>query len=79
MSKLRKMVLQGWIEAEEDEQVKPYMNRKGELSVEDGCILSGPRVLISPQLHSNVLDEIHEGHPGICGGVLPGAMSGGQG
>ena len=66
LSKLRKMMHQGWMEAEEDEQVKPYMNRRGELSVEDGCILCGTRVLISPQLRSKVLDEIHKGHPGIC-------------
>ena len=45
--------------------MKPYSNRMGELSVESGCVLWGTRVIIPPSLQSKVIDEIHEGHPGI--------------
>ena len=44
---------------------RPYAKRKAELSVEQGCLLWGHRVVIPPQLRTRVIDEIHEGHPGI--------------
>ena len=66
LAKLRRRVLHGWPErAEEEEELKPYTSRKGELSVEDGCILWGTRVVVPPQLRSRVMDELHEGHPGM--------------
>ena len=66
LSKVRKLVMQGWTtEGEEKGQLQPFASRKGELSVEDGCLLWGTRVIVSPQLRSAVLDELHEGHPGI--------------
>ena len=67
LAKARKLVLQGWsAESGEVEELKPYATRRGELSVEDGCLLWGTRVIVPPQLRSAVLDELHEGHPGIC-------------
>ena len=39
LSKVRKLVLEGWSEMKGDEQFKPYATRKDELSVEDGCVL----------------------------------------
>ena len=65
LSKVRKLVLEGWTETKGDEQFKPYATRKDELSVKDGCVLWGIRVVVPPQLHSRVMDELHEGHPGI--------------
>ena len=65
LAKVRKFVLQGWPEGEVNEQMSPYAQRKDELSVEDGCVLWGTRVVVPPQLQAKVIDEIHEGHPGI--------------
>ena len=66
LAKVRRQVLRGWPErAEEEEELKPYTSRRGELSVEDGCILWGTRVVVPPQLRSRVMDELHEGHPGM--------------
>ena len=36
------------------------------LSIEDGCLLRGSRVVVPPKLCSRVVDELHEGHPGIA-------------
>ena len=65
LAKVRKFVLQGWPEGEVKEHMSPYAQRKDELSVEDGCVLWGTRVVVPPQLRAKVIDEIHEGHPGI--------------
>ena len=45
--------------------MSPYMQRKDELSVEEGCLLWGTRVIVPPQLRAKVIEEIREGHPGI--------------
>ncbi|CAB4004480.1 LOW QUALITY PROTEIN: uncharacterized protein K02A2.6-like [Paramuricea clavata] len=42
----------------------PVMS-KLELSVEDGCLLWGTRVIIPPPGRSNILTELHEAHPGV--------------
>ena len=66
LAKVRRQVLRGWPErAEEEEELKPYTSRRGELIVEDGCILWGTRVVVPPQLRSRVMDELHEGRPGM--------------
>lgn len=43
----------------------PYTSRKNELLVLDGCALWGSRVIVPPAGHSKVLEELHDGHPGI--------------
>ena len=66
LSKVWKLVMPGWTtEGEEKGQLQPFASRKWELSVEDGCLLWGTQVIVPPQLRSAVLDELHEGHPGI--------------
>ena len=47
------------------EALAPYRNRRAELSVEEGCLLWGTRVLILTDLQPKVLEELHKGHPGI--------------
>ena len=56
---------EGWPEQVEEEQLKPFTAKKGELSIESGCVLWGTRVIVPAPLCSKVMDELHEGHPGI--------------
>lgn len=38
--------------------------RRDELSVKEGCILWGNRVIIPPQRRQTLMEELHEAHPG---------------
>ena len=48
-----------------DEKLKPYYQKRGELSVYQGCVVWGPRVLIPHNLQNQILQLLHEGHLGI--------------
>ena len=41
-----------------------YWKYRNELSLFDGCILRGNRVIIPPEGRIRVMDLLHEGHPG---------------
>ena len=56
----------GWPSHCPDLEMKPYWNRREDLSLEDGCLLWGRRVVIPVKLQGNLLDELHECHPGMC-------------
>ena len=43
----------------------PFQRRITELSVEDGCLLLGSRVVIPNSLTEMVLNELHQAHPGM--------------
>ena len=47
-------------------EINKYMRRFYELTVEDGTLLRGNRVIIPPTLRDTVLNELHDTHPGIC-------------
>ncbi|KAL5517655.1 hypothetical protein EMCRGX_G003243 [Ephydatia muelleri] len=64
LSRVRRMVLHGW-QQQEGVDFQPYEQRKHELSVEDGCVLWGSRVVIPPAGREAVVRLLHEGHPGI--------------
>ena len=67
LSKVLTWMASGWppsTEAAATEDLRPYTNRKLELSVEDGCLLWGRRVVIPPQGHVKLLEELHDSHPG---------------
>ena len=64
LSAVRRMVQQGW-HYNGDVDLRPFSQRKDELSVQDGCVLWGNRVIV-PQLgQTKVLAELHQGHPGV--------------
>ena len=48
-----------------DSSFSPYLSRKTELSVLDGCILWGSRVVIPAQGQKAVLHELHSAHSGM--------------
>ena len=44
--------------------LQPYLRHRNELTVQNGCILYGIRVVIPPKFQSKLLQLLHETHPG---------------
>ena len=65
MSRALKFTEQGWPEICPNENLRQYWVRRNELSVQDGCLLWGCRVVIPPQGQKGIMDKLHEAHPGI--------------
>ena len=66
LSQVLDRVLSGWPRTTEaTETLKPYERRREELSLQDGCLLWGNRVIIPDTAQARVLEELHVGHPGI--------------
>ena len=67
LKQVQRYVLDGWPDKIRDDSVelKPYFYRRSELSVENGCILWGSRVVIPSCLTNKVLTLLHEQHVGI--------------
>ena len=64
LSAVRRMVQQGW-QYNGDVDLHPFSQGKNDLSIQDGCVLWGNRVIV-PQLgQAKVLVEMHQGHPGV--------------
>ena len=65
LSKVREWLLSGWPSQEsEEDSFKPYERRRYELSVEEGCILWGSRVVLPPKGRKSIVKMFHEGHIG---------------
>ena len=65
--KVLEFTLSGWSEAEcKNDSLRPYWFRREELSLDDGCLLWGRRVVVPESLQDQMLDELHECHPGMC-------------
>ena len=57
----------GWNQEKcDDPDLKPFFIRRDELSVEQGCLMWGMRVIIPPNLRRPVLNELHWAHPGAA-------------
>ena len=56
----------GWPHVQDNPKIKPYFAKKDELSLYDGCILWGTRIVIPAPDRDAVLMELHEGHPGMA-------------
>lgn len=65
LSQVRSFVMNGWPAECANTAMKPYICRKTELSIQDGCIMWGSRVVIPPQGRQRLVEELHESHPGV--------------
>ena len=65
LAKVREFVLQGWPSSVSAQDLKPFITRQQELSVEQGCVLRGSRVVVPTTLKGKVLELLHDGHPGV--------------
>ena len=45
--------------------LRPFYDRRHELTVEEGCILWGYRVIVPKVLREKLLQELHKDHPGV--------------
>ena len=68
LSLVLKYTMEGWPRCLDQSQheLRPYFNQKEYLSVEQGCILLGYRVIIPAKYHGRLLNELHNDYPGIC-------------
>ncbi|KAK3750753.1 hypothetical protein QZH41_000844, partial [Actinostola sp. cb2023] len=66
LANVKEYLLRGWPDdtVTVDPKLATYKAKKLELSVQDGCVLWGARVVIPPQGRKLVLEELHRAHPG---------------
>ncbi|KAK3769860.1 hypothetical protein RRG08_036909 [Elysia crispata] len=64
LMKVYEFCLNGWPDECVQEELRPFKNKKLELSLEDGCILWGTRVVIPKTLQNKVLSMLHDKHIG---------------
>jgi hypothetical protein len=57
--------MSGWPNYCQDIEIQPYFRNREELTVDNGCLLWGRRVVIPTCWRENMLAELHEGHPGM--------------
>ena len=62
-----KYTTEGWPQYKEDVQLaaRPYYALRGELSVYDGLLLRGSRIVIPESLRKEMLEKVHLGHLGV--------------
>ncbi|KAI7806716.1 hypothetical protein IRJ41_010699 [Triplophysa rosa] len=65
LSRVREYVLKGWPDHSNSNEFAPYKQRQQELSVQDGCVLWGARIVIPEQGRSGLLEQLHQSHPGM--------------
>ncbi len=65
LARVRQVLLMGGVFQKESPEFKLYAARQTELSVQDGCILWGARVIVPLQGRKDVLQQLHQCHPGI--------------
>lgn len=64
LRRIREFVISGWPE-NIDENLKMYKTKEKELTVENGCLMWGYRVIIPECLRKEILGELHSSHLGI--------------
>ena len=64
LSSVVQCLRQGW-PMQSSPELHPFLSKKSELSLYQGCVLWGSRVVVPVQGREAVLQELHEGHPGM--------------
>nr|XP_033495922.1 uncharacterized protein K02A2.6-like [Epinephelus lanceolatus] len=64
LSRVREYVLRGWPK-NQDRDFVHYRQRQQELSVQDGCVLWGARIVIPEKGRAPMMEQLHQSHPGM--------------
>ena len=59
-----------------DSSLRPYWQLRGEITVGDGLLMRGQRIIVPESLQTETLRKIHEGHQGIVRCRLRARISG---
>ena len=64
---LKHTIMQGWAKTikQVPPELQPYWTFREELTIEDGLILEGTRIVIPGKQHQAILKQIHKGHLGL--------------
>ena len=65
LSCVHRFLLSGWPTQKLGQEFQPYVSRKNELSVLDGCVLWSSRIVIPPKGRQPLLEELHNTHLGV--------------
>ena len=66
LAKVYDLTLHGWFpNCNRGNEMYPYFSKQEELSLENGCLLWGSRVIIPNIYRDQLLQELHTMHPGI--------------
>ncbi|XP_062855259.1 uncharacterized protein K02A2.6-like [Trichomycterus rosablanca] len=66
LRQLKKHCVDGWPDKfSVEEVIHPYLPFSGEITVQNGVLLKGERIVIPASLQADVLNKLHEGHLGI--------------
>lgn len=60
-------VIKGWTDDPNsvDQELKPCFTRRNELTVNQGCLFWGIRVVVPQSLQKNIINELHVSHIGV--------------
>ena len=67
LSQVYSYTLNGWPTSSKSlpDKIKPFFNKRFELTVNNRCLLWGIRVIIPDKFHPDILHLLHDGHPGM--------------
>ena len=67
LQQLRDVVLQGWPSqrSQTPHEIHPYWNIRDEISLYEGILYRGERIIVPTTMRSEMLERIHESHLGI--------------
>ena len=65
LSQVYRFMLEGWPQRRVDDCLKPFYQRKDQLTMDQGCLLWRTRVIIPLSLQARLLQELHYTHPGM--------------
>ena len=63
--KVYQYVMEGWPHKPVEDSIKPFYQRKDQLSADQGCLLWGLRTIIPTILQACMLKELHSAHAGM--------------
>ena len=64
LKQVKHFVLKGWPRQAPNQALVPYFRRRNDLTIQNGCIICGIRIVIPSVFQSKLLHILHETHPG---------------
>lgn len=65
LSRVMYFVKNGWPCEKPENELLPFYRVRDELTVEEGCLLRGIRVIVPDRYRDDILNELHGNHPGM--------------